>query len=84
MARKEGIKVGSVRPIVVWPFPEEAIRNLAEKVKAIVVVEMNCGQIYYEVERCAAGKADVYLVSHAGGTVHKPEQIYQKILEAAK
>jgi len=84
MASEKGIKVGSLRPVVVWPFPEQVIRELADRVKAFVVVEMNCGQIYYEVERCVAGKAGVYLAPHAGGTVHKPEQILNKILEAAK
>jgi len=60
------------------------IRELAKKVKSIVVVEMNYGQIYYEVERCAAGKARVSLAPHAGGTVHKPELIYEKIVEASR
>ena len=83
-ARSQGLKVGSVRLIVVWPFPDPAIRDLAKKVKSIVVVEMNYGQIYREVERCACGNARVYLVPHAGGTVHKPDAIYEKILEASK
>jgi 2-oxoglutarate/2-oxoacid ferredoxin oxidoreductase subunit alpha len=83
-ARKEGIKVGSIRPVVVWPFPEKVIRELAKKVKAIIVVEMNRGQIYYEVERCCAGNAKAYLLGHSGGTVHKSEDIYKTIIEAAK
>ena len=83
-ARKEGIKVGLLRPITVWPFPEKKIRELAGKVKAFVVVEMNYGQMYYEVERCVCGKAKTLLVPHGGGWVHDPEDIYKAIKEAAK
>ena len=84
MARAEGIRAGLLRPIVVWPFPEKRIRELAEKVKAFVVVEMNYGQIYYEVERCAAGKARTELVEHGGGTVHDPEDVLKALREVAR
>ena len=84
MARAEGIRAGLHRPIVVWPFPEARIRALAEKVKAFVVVEMNYGQMFYEVERCVAGKARTVLVDHGGGTVHNPEDILKAIQEAAR
>ena len=83
-ARKEGIKVGLLRPIICWPFPEKRIRELAGKVKAIVVVEMNYGQLFYEVERCVCGKSKVSLVPHGGGWVHDPEDIYNAIKEAVK
>lgn len=78
-ARKEGIKVGHLRLIVVWPFPEKKIQELATKVKALVVPELNLGQIFYEVERNAYGKVPVTLVPHAGGTVHNPKDIYNAI-----
>ena len=84
LARKEGIKAGIIRPIVVWPFPEEVFRKAAKKSRPFVVVEMNMGQIVYEVERCAAGQAKTYLVPHAGGTVHNPEDILKIIREAVK
>ncbi len=84
MARAEGIRAGLHRPIVVWPFPEKRLRALAEKVKAFVVVEMNYGQMVYEVERCAAGKARTVLVEHGGGTVHDPEDVLQAIREVAR
>jgi 2-oxoglutarate ferredoxin oxidoreductase subunit alpha len=83
-ARREGIKVGLLRSIICWPFPEKKIKELAGKVKAFVVVEMNYGQMYYEVERCACGKAKTILVPHGGGWVHDPEDIYKAIKEAAK
>ena len=83
-ARKEGLKVGHLRLVVVWPFPEERIRELASKVKAFVVPELNLGQMVLEVERCASGKARVELVGHAGGTVHNPKDIYSAITKCAK
>lgn len=78
-ARREGMNVGHLRLIVVWPFPEKRIRELASRVKAFVVPEINYGQMVYEVERCAAGKAGVELVPHGGGTVHNPKDIYNAI-----
>jgi len=84
LAREQGIKVGMLRLIVVWPFCDYIIRELAEKVKAFVTVELNFGQIALEVERCAGGKAGCYLVPHAGGDVHNPEDILEVIKEAAK
>jgi 2-oxoglutarate ferredoxin oxidoreductase subunit alpha len=83
-ARKRGLKVGKMRLITVWPFPEKQITELAQHVKAFVVPEMNLGQIKYEVERAAAGKCRTILVSHAGGNVHRPEQILNAIVEGAK
>lgn len=80
-ARKEGIKVGHLRLIVVWPFPEKRISELASKIKGFVVPELNQGQIVYEVERNAHGKAPVVLVPHAGGTVHDPKDIYNGIIK---
>ncbi len=84
LARKEGIKVGTLRLITVWPFPEERIRQLAREVKAFVVPELNYGQIVLEVERCAAGQAEAILVGHAGGDIHQPEKVLEAIRRAAR
>ena len=84
MARKEGMKVGMLRPIVVWPFPEDRIFELASQGKGLVVAEMNYGQVFYEVDRCARGRAPVVLAGHGGGTVHNVEAIVEKIREAHK
>ena len=84
MAREMGIKVGKFRLITAWPFPEKRIAEIASKVKAMVVPELNLGQMVREVERCAAGKTIVRLVGHAGGSVHKPEDILQVIMEVAR
>ena len=84
MAREQGVKVGMHRLVVAWPFPEDRIRELAGKVKAIVVPEMNYGQMVLEVERVVAGKCPVRLVGHGGGMVHDPQVICDAILEVAK
>ncbi len=84
MARQEGIKVGHLRLVVVWPFPEIFIRELAGRVRGFVVPELNLGQMKLEVERCAAGKAPVSLVGHAGGSVHNPHDIYLAIKKTVK
>ncbi|MFB0534746.1 MAG: 2-oxoacid:acceptor oxidoreductase subunit alpha [Anaerolineae bacterium] len=84
LARKEGISVGMLRLITVWPFPEERVRELAKKVKAFVVPELNWGQIALEVERCAAGQAEVILVPHPGGDIHEPGEVLEAIREAAR
>ena len=82
LARAEGLRVGMLRMIVCWPFPERRIRELATQVKALVVPELNYGQMYYEVERCAGGQARCVLVGHGGGTVHRPEAILAAIRES--
>ncbi|MFQ5905618.1 MAG: transketolase C-terminal domain-containing protein, partial [bacterium] len=84
LARKKGIKVGAMRLIVVWPFPEERVRELSGKVKAFVVPEVNYGQVVLEVDRCAYGRARPVLVAHGGGWVHDPEDILYAIEQAAR
>jgi 2-oxoglutarate ferredoxin oxidoreductase subunit alpha len=83
-ARKEGMRVGHLRMVVVWPFPEKRIRELASRAKAFVVPEINYGQMVLEVERCAGGKARVELVPHGGGSVHNPKDIYNTIKQSVK
>lgn len=84
LAEEEGIKVGILRLITVWPFPEKRIYQLASKVAGFVVPEINLGQIVYEVERCAKGKTRVTLVPHAGGHIHDPRDIFQAIRSTLK
>ncbi|MHC4859582.1 MAG: 2-oxoacid:acceptor oxidoreductase subunit alpha [Planctomycetota bacterium] len=84
IARDKGIKVGHLVMKIVWPFPEKRVRELAEKVKGLVMVEMNLGQMVYEAERVVAGRCAVHLAGHAGGTVHEPETIAAMIEEAAR
>jgi 2-oxoglutarate ferredoxin oxidoreductase subunit alpha len=80
-ARQMGIKAGFLKLITVWPFPEEQIHGLAERVIGFVTVEINLGQISLEVERCAAGKAPSLLVGHAGGAIIPPERVIEVLKE---
>ena len=82
MARAEGIKVGWLKLVTVWPFAEDIIRQLARRVKAFVVPEINYGQIALEVERCAGGQAHTILVPHAGGDIHEPRVVLEAIRQA--
>lgn len=84
LARAAGIRCGLLRLVTVWPFPEQRIRRLAERISAFVVPEINLGQMVLEVERCAAGNADTILVSHPGGHVHHPDEILEAIRSAAE
>ena len=82
-ARSEGIKVGFLRLITVWPFPEERIRQIARDIRAFVVPEINMGQIVREVERCAAGQAQVFGANRPGGDILEPHFVLAKIRQAA-
>ncbi len=75
-ARAEGVKAGLLRLVTLWPFPDEQVGQVARKVKAIVVPEMNCGQIVREVER-AAKETPVTFLSKLGEEPHKPEEILE-------
>jgi 2-oxoglutarate ferredoxin oxidoreductase subunit alpha len=83
MAKREGLRVGMLRPLTVWPFPEEQIRNLAKRVRAFVVPEINMGQIVREVERCAAGRAPVFGINRPGGEILEPDLVLDGIRKAA-
>jgi 2-oxoglutarate ferredoxin oxidoreductase subunit alpha len=82
-ARRDGIKVGMLRLITVWPFPEDRIAELAKKIKGFVVPEINYGQIVFEVDRCSHGNTNVILIPHGGATVHNPDDIYKAIKQIA-
>lgn len=84
LARERGLKVGKLRLITAWPFPEKKIARLATSVKGFVVPELNLGQMVREVERAAAGRAKTYAVPHAGGGVHDPEEILEAIVGASR
>jgi len=83
-ARQEGINVGMLKLVTVWPFPEQTIRKIARGVKVFIVPEINYGQIALEVERCAGGAAETVLVPHMGGGVHHPESILDAIRKAVR
>ncbi len=74
-ARQKGIKAGLFRPITVWPFPQDAVRELAGRVKAFLVTEMNLGQLVLEVERAAAGRTRVSGLHKVSGELITPSEI---------
>lgn len=73
-ARAQGIKAGLLRLVTVWPFPDKQVEEIAQKVKALVVPEMNYGQIVREVRRVAKETPVVFL-SKLGEEPHKPAEI---------
>lgn len=80
-ARKEGIRVGLFRPISLWPFPDLELEKLAGQVKAIVVAEMNLGQLIYEVERVVHGQTRIVAYQKASGEPVHPEEILTAVRE---
>jgi 2-oxoglutarate ferredoxin oxidoreductase subunit alpha len=83
-ARKDGIKAGFVKLETIWPFPEELIHSIAPKVKALIMPEINGGQMVLELERAACGACPVTLVSNYGGEIIHPSLILSAIIKAAK
>lgn len=81
-AREQGLKVGLLRPITLWPFPKKAYARLADTAKAFVTVEMSMGQMIEDVELAIRCRKPVLLCSRAGGMVPTPEQVMGKIQEA--
>ncbi|HNT03779.1 MAG TPA: 2-oxoacid:acceptor oxidoreductase subunit alpha [Bacillota bacterium] len=79
--RGRGIKVGTFRPITIWPFPEKRLRELAAKVKTIVVPEMNLGQLVLEVERICGCNAKIEKLNKVSCEIIYPEEIVSKIEE---
>ena len=82
LARQAGLKVGLFRPITVWPFPEKQVKELAGKLKGILVHELNYGQYVLEVERVAAGKCPVSLYGKYDNESATPEELLAEIKKA--
>ena len=83
-ARKEGVKVGLIRPITVWPFPKKVLKAAAEKCKSFISVELSMGQMIDDVRLAIECKRPVALCNRAGGVIPSPDEVYAKIMEAAK
>jgi 2-oxoglutarate ferredoxin oxidoreductase subunit alpha len=84
VARERELRIGLLRPLTLWPFPEAAVRSLAERVRHIIVPEMNLGQLVLEVERVVAGRCAVHRVNRVTGEPIPPDDILAKIDEVAK
>ncbi len=81
-ARKEGIKVGLIRPITLWPFPKAPLLKAAEKCKAFISVELNMGQMIEDIKLATECKRPVYLCNRTGGIIPTPAEVIAKIKEA--
>ena len=81
LAREDGYKVGLLRPITLFPFPEKPIAKLAEKVKGFLSAELNAGQMVEDIKLAVNGKVPVEFFGRAGGAVFSPEEIYDALKE---
>ena len=79
MAREEGIKVGILRPITLWPFPSEIIAEYAKKVKGIISIELNAGQMVEDIRLAVNGAIEVKFYGRLGGIVPTPDEILDVI-----
>ena len=83
-ARKQGVKVGLIRPITLWPFPTKALRAAADKVKSFISVELNMGQMIEDVKLATESKRPVMLCNRAGGMIPTPDEVLAAIFKAEK
>jgi len=83
MARKKGIRSGLLKLMTLWPFAAEEVRRVSEKARAVLVPEMNLGQIVGEVERAARGKCRIIGINRVDGGLITPEQIFERLQEVA-
>ena len=83
-ARQEGIKVGLIRPITLWPFPKKALEAAADKVKSFVCVELSMGQMIEEVKLYTQCKRPVSLCNRCGGMIPSPDEVLEAIRKAQK
>lgn len=81
LCREQGIKVGMLRPITLWPFPSNAIKAYSEKVKSILCVEINAGQMIHDVRLAVDGKCPITHYGRMGGMIPTPEEIVEEIVK---
>jgi 2-oxoglutarate ferredoxin oxidoreductase subunit alpha len=78
-ARKQGLKVGLIRPITLWPFPSEVLKKTAERVKGFVSVELSMGQMIEDVKLATECKKPVRLCNRTGGMIVSPEEVVESV-----
>jgi len=83
-AKKEGINIGLIRPITLFPFPEKIIAETAEKTKKFLTVEMSMGQMVEDVKLAANGKAEVNFYGRTGGVIPSPVEILEEVKNICK
>lgn len=83
-AREEGVKVGLIRPISLFPYPDKVVGKVAEQAKFMLTVEMNCGQMLEDVRLAVNGRCPVYFYGRTGGVVPASQEIYEKLMELVR
>ena len=83
-ARAKGIKVGMIRPITLWPFPEKALKAAAKQCKAFLTVELNMGQMIKDVKLAIECQKPVDLCYRTGGMIPSPEEVLAAIEKMQK
>ena len=83
-ARNEGIKVGLIRPITLWPFPKDALMAAADKVKGFISVELNMGQMIEDIHLYTHSKRPIALCNRCGGMIPSPDEVLSCIRKAQK
>ena len=78
-ARRAGLKVGLLRPISLWPFPEERLKDLASQVDRVLVIEMNAGQMLLDVKAAVEGRVPLHFYGRLGGAIPLPDEINEQI-----
>lgn len=79
LARQEGIKAGLLRPVTLWPFPSKVINQLAGKVKGMLTVELNAGQMVEDVRLSVSGKVPVEHYGRMGGMIPTPDEVLEAL-----
>ncbi|HHX00365.1 MAG TPA: 3-methyl-2-oxobutanoate dehydrogenase subunit VorB [Acholeplasmataceae bacterium] len=82
--REEGIKVGMIRPITIWPFPEKAFKDLSKNLKEILVCELSLGQMIQDVKLSVEGRYPVSFFGRTGGMLPEPEDIVRALKKIIK
>lgn len=81
-AREKGLKVGMLRFMTIWPFPEKQVNEISRKIKKIMVAEVNLGQLVHPIREYSS--CEVVALTHPGGALHTPAQVLERILEEMK
>jgi len=78
-ARAQGLKVGMLRPITLWPFPSEQVQELAKRIRYFLVFEMNMGQMLEDVKLALEGKGEVHFHGRPGGVIPTPNEVHRVV-----
>jgi 2-oxoglutarate ferredoxin oxidoreductase subunit alpha len=83
-ARNEGLPVGMIRPITLWPFPRKGFQKVRHSAKAFLDVEMNAGQMQEDLERVVGPDFSIYHLGQGGGKIIYPDEVYEEIRNIMK